>query len=90
MRGGYAHSRSYVVRFQKNVEIYGQAFHVDACGWTADLTRQNAIHSPGVVLPRVRARRRWGVALGRAAKARRECEGSVRADRRIGWTSIGN
>jgi hypothetical protein len=59
MGGGYAHRRSHVARFQKNVGIYGQAFHVDACGWTADLTRQNAIHSPGVVLPRVRVGGGW-------------------------------
>ncbi len=43
----------------RGVEIDGQAFHVDAAAWQADLRRQNAIQSAGVVLLRISARRLW-------------------------------
>jgi len=43
----------------KGVEVDGQAFHLDAAAWQADLVRQNAIQSEGIVLLRVAARRLW-------------------------------
>lgn len=43
----------------KGVEIDGRAFHFDAEAWAADLTRQNAIQTAGVVLLRIPARRLW-------------------------------
>ena len=43
----------------RGVEIDGQAFHLDADAWQADLRRQNAIQSAGVVLMRVPAQRLW-------------------------------
>jgi hypothetical protein len=43
----------------RGVEIDGQAFHLDADAWQADLRRQNAIQSTGVVLLRISARRLW-------------------------------
>lgn len=44
---------------RRGVEIDGQAFHIDASAWQADLRRQNAIQSTGVVLLRIPARRLW-------------------------------
>lgn len=43
----------------KGVEIDGRDFHFDAPAWTADLRRQNAIQTAGVVLLRIPARRLW-------------------------------
>ena len=43
----------------KGVEVDGQAFHLDAASWQADLLRQNAIQSTGIVLLRIAARRLW-------------------------------
>jgi len=43
----------------KGVEVDGQAFHLDAGAWQADLLRQNAIQSTGIVLLRIAARRLW-------------------------------
>lgn len=43
----------------KGVEVDGQAFHLDAAAWQADLARQNAIQSTGIVLLRIAARRLW-------------------------------
>ena len=43
----------------KGVEVDGQAFHLDAAAWQADLVRQNAIQSEGIVLLRIAARRLW-------------------------------
>lgn len=43
----------------KGVEVDGQAFHLDAAAWQADLRRQNAIQSTGIVLLRIAARRLW-------------------------------
>ncbi len=43
----------------KGVEIDGRDFHLDAPAWTADLRRQNAIQTAGVVLLRIPARRLW-------------------------------
>jgi very-short-patch-repair endonuclease len=43
----------------RGVEIDGQAFHVDPVTWQADLRRQNAIQTAGVVLLRIPARRLW-------------------------------
>jgi very-short-patch-repair endonuclease len=43
----------------KGVEVDGQAFHLDAAAWQADLIRQNAIQSEGIVLLRIAARRLW-------------------------------
>jgi very-short-patch-repair endonuclease len=43
----------------KGVEVDGQAFHLDAESWQADLRRQNAIQSTGIVLLRIAARRLW-------------------------------
>ena len=43
----------------KGVEVDGQAFHLDAAAWQADLLRQNAIQSTGIVLLRIAARRLW-------------------------------
>ena len=43
----------------KGVEVDGRAFHLDAASWAADLARQNAIQSAGIVLLRVPARRLW-------------------------------
>ena len=43
----------------KGVEVDGQAFHLDAAAWQADLVRQNAIQSTGIVLLRIAARRLW-------------------------------
>ena len=43
----------------KGVEVDGQAFHFDAAAWQADLLRQNAIQSTGIVLLRIAARRLW-------------------------------
>jgi very-short-patch-repair endonuclease len=36
-----------------------RSFHLDAAAWQADLVRQNAIQSTGVVLLRIPARRLW-------------------------------
>ena len=44
---------------RRGVEIDGEAFHLDAVAWQADLHRQNAIQSTGVMLMRVPARRLW-------------------------------
>jgi very-short-patch-repair endonuclease len=44
---------------RRGVEIDGQAFHLDAAAWQADLRRQNVIQSAGVVLLRIAARRLW-------------------------------
>lgn len=43
----------------KGVEVDGQAFHLDAGAWRADLTRQNAVQTAGIVLLRIAARRLW-------------------------------
>jgi very-short-patch-repair endonuclease len=43
----------------KGIEVDGQAFHLDAAAWQADLVRQNAIQSEGIVLLRIAARRLW-------------------------------
>lgn len=43
----------------RGVEIDGRAFHFDAGAWAADLTRQNAIQTAGIVLLRIPARRLW-------------------------------
>lgn len=43
----------------KGVEIDGRAFHFDAGRWAADLSRQNAIQTAGIVLLRIPARRLW-------------------------------
>lgn len=43
----------------KGVEVDGQAFHLDPRSWAADLARQNAIQSSGIVLLRIPARRLW-------------------------------
>jgi very-short-patch-repair endonuclease len=43
----------------KGVEVDGQAFHLDASAWRADLTRQNAVQTAGIVLLRIAARRLW-------------------------------
>ena len=43
----------------KGVEIDGAGFHVDAAAWSADLRRQNAIQTEGIVLLRIAARRLW-------------------------------
>lgn len=43
----------------KGVEIDGRSFHLDAAAWSADLRRQNAIQTEGVVLLRIAARRLW-------------------------------
>ena len=37
----------------------GQAWHLSPAAWRADLVRQNAIQSAGVVLLRIAARRLW-------------------------------
>ena len=44
---------------RRGVEIDGQAFHFDAASWRADLVRQNAIQTTGIVLLRIAARRLW-------------------------------
>jgi very-short-patch-repair endonuclease len=43
----------------KGVEIDGAGFHLDAAAWSADLRRQNAIQTEGIVLLRIAARRLW-------------------------------
>lgn len=43
----------------RGVEVDGQAFHLDAAAWQADLIRQNAIQTTGIVLLRIAARRLW-------------------------------
>ena len=43
----------------KGAEVDGQAFHFDASAWRADLVRQNAIQTTGIVLLRIAARRLW-------------------------------
>lgn len=43
----------------KGVEVDGQAFHLGPREWLADLARQNAIQSQGIVLLRIAARRLW-------------------------------
>jgi hypothetical protein len=43
----------------KGVEIDGRSFHLDAVAWSADLSRQNAIQTAGVVLLRIAASRLW-------------------------------
>jgi hypothetical protein len=43
----------------KGVEIDGAGFHLDAATWSADLRRQNAIQTEGIVLLRIAARRLW-------------------------------
>lgn len=43
----------------KGVEIDGQAFHLDPASWRADLIRQNAIQTTGIVLLRIAAHRLW-------------------------------
>jgi very-short-patch-repair endonuclease len=44
---------------RRGVEIDGRAFHLDAAAWQADLQRQTAIQSAGIVLLRIPARRLW-------------------------------
>lgn len=46
-------------QLSKGVEVDGQAWHLDPVSWRADLARQNAIQSAGIVLLRVAARRLW-------------------------------
>lgn len=46
-------------RLGKGAEVDGQAFHFDATAWRADLVRQNAIQTTGIVLLRIAARRLW-------------------------------
>jgi hypothetical protein len=43
----------------KGVEIDGRSYHLHAAGWAADLRRQNAIQTTGIVLLRVAAVRLW-------------------------------
>lgn len=43
----------------KGVEVDGQAFHLDPVAWRADLIRQNAIQTSGIVLLRIAAARLW-------------------------------
>lgn len=43
----------------KGVEVDGRAYHLGPRQWQADLQRQNAVQSAGVVLLRVAARRLW-------------------------------
>jgi very-short-patch-repair endonuclease len=43
----------------KGVEVDGQAFHLDAASWAADLTRQNELQTEGILLLRITARRLW-------------------------------
>ena len=43
----------------KGVEVDGQAWHLSPASWRADLVRQKAIQSDGVVLLRIAARRLW-------------------------------
>jgi very-short-patch-repair endonuclease len=43
----------------KGVEVDGQAYHLGPAEWRADLTRQNAIQTTGIVLLRIAARRLW-------------------------------
>lgn len=43
----------------KGVEVDGQAFHLDPAAWRADLIRQNAIQTTGIVLLRIAAHRLW-------------------------------
>jgi hypothetical protein len=43
----------------RGVEVDGQAWHLSPASWRADLARQNAIQSAGVVLLRIAARRLW-------------------------------
>ena len=43
----------------KGVEVDGQAFHLGPLAWQADLRRQNAIQSTGIVLLRISAGRLW-------------------------------
>jgi very-short-patch-repair endonuclease len=44
---------------RKGVEIDGQSYHLGPVQWQADLLRQNAIQTTGIVLLRVPARRLW-------------------------------
>ncbi len=44
---------------QKGVEIDGQSYHLGPAQWQADLQRQNAIQTTGIVLLRIPARRLW-------------------------------
>ena len=41
------------------MEVDGQTFHLGPHAWQADLRRQNAIQSTGIVLLRIPARRLW-------------------------------
>lgn len=43
----------------KGVEVDGQAFHLDPASWRADLVRQNAIQTTGIMLLRIAAARLW-------------------------------
>lgn len=43
----------------KGVEIDGRAFHSSPAAWAADLARQNAIQTAGIVLLRIPAYRLW-------------------------------
>ncbi len=43
----------------KGVEVDGQKYHLSPTQWQADLVRQNAVQSVGVVLLRLAARRLW-------------------------------
>lgn len=43
----------------KGVEIDGQAYHLGPTEWQADLARQNAVQTAGVVLLRIAAKRLW-------------------------------
>jgi very-short-patch-repair endonuclease len=43
----------------RGVEVDGQAFHLGPQEWQADLRRQNAIQSTGIVLLRIAAARLW-------------------------------
>jgi len=43
----------------RGVEVDGQTFHLGPDEWQADLRRQNAIQSTGIVLLRIPARRLW-------------------------------
>ncbi len=43
----------------KGVEIDGRAFHLGATEWAADLARQNAIQTTGIMLLRIPAHRLW-------------------------------
>jgi very-short-patch-repair endonuclease len=44
---------------RKGVEIDGQSYHLGPAEWQADLRRQNAIQTTGIVLLRIPARRLW-------------------------------